>query len=71
MNAENLPIYLNGVQTEVPPGTTLLTLLEQRNLSTHRAVAERNELPVKRDAWDATRLEAGDRIEVLQIAAGG
>lgn len=46
-------------------------LLEQLGLGAKWVVVERNGEPVERRAVAETRLEEGDRLELVQAVAGG
>jgi thiamine biosynthesis protein ThiS len=64
-------LLINGEAVQAPPGLTVLELLERRNLSAQTVVVERNLVLVPRDAFAATRLEAGDSLEILHFVGGG
>jgi sulfur carrier protein len=68
-----MTIWLNGEQTELPPGLTLAAAVEAAGAPAGRrgiAVAVDGEV-VPRDRWDATRLDDGQRVEVVQAVQGG
>ena len=64
-------IQLNGEPREVPEGLTLAALLEWLKLPRDRVAVERNLEIVPRTRWDVTRIEAGDRLEVVHLVGGG
>ena len=64
-------IQLNGEQREVPNGLTLAGLIEWLELPADRVAVERNLEVVKRSNWSATRIENGDRLEVVRMVGGG
>lgn len=66
-----MTIQLNGEQREVPEGLSLASLLEWLQLPLDRVAVERNLEIVKRSNWSATPVEAGDRLEVVQMVGGG
>ena len=66
-----MELTINGAATRVPPGLTVLELLEQRNLKAQEVVVERNLVLVPKDAFAATLLEAGDSLEILHFVGGG
>ncbi len=66
-----MTIQLNGDQRQIPEGLTLATFLEWLELPFDRVAVERNLEIVKRDQWAATRIEEGDRLEVVQMVGGG
>jgi thiamine biosynthesis protein ThiS len=66
-----MTIHLNGERQEVPEGLTLAALLEWLKLPADRVAVERNLSIVPRDRWTETRMEAGDRLEVVHFVGGG
>ena len=66
-----ITIQLNGEQREIPAGLTLTGLLKQLQFPTDRVAVERNLEIVPRSMWDATSVEAGDRLEVVHFVGGG
>ena len=63
-------ITLNGAQRELPAPLTFTQLLDELQLGGRRLAVERNGQIVPRSAFGDSRLEDGDRIEVV-IAVGG
>lgn len=70
MRASLLPIAVNGEPAECPAGTTVATLLASMDTAGKRVAVERNGEIVPRSQHATTRLEAGDRLEIV-IAVGG
>lgn len=66
-----MTIRLNGEEREVPDGLTLAALLDWLELAADRVAVERNQEIVKRSAWNATPIEEGDRLEIVQMVGGG
>lgn len=66
-----MELLINGEKAALPDGLTLLQLLEQRGLDPKAIIAERNLELVPKDAFAATRLEDGDRLELLHFVGGG
>jgi sulfur carrier protein len=70
-----MKIMLNGQDFEVPSGTNIAELVKLRQASGHlRTTAyavERNREVVVRAAHAATRLEVGDRVEIVVMVGGG
>lgn len=65
-----ITITLNGEERQVPAGSVqeLLTTLA---LPRHKIAVERNLEIVPRSAYQATKVAAGDRIEIVQFVGGG
>ena len=66
-----MKLFINGEAAHVSPGLTVLELLDQRSLEAQEVVVERNRVLVPKDAFAATRLEAGDSLEILHFVGGG
>lgn len=64
-------IIINGQDTEVRDGHTVLSLLQDRGLDPDRVVVERNREIVPGAAFGDTVLAEGDRLEVLAFVGGG
>ncbi len=64
-------VVVNGEPREVPPGSTVEELLRQVGVSPASVVVERNGEIVARDAFGATALADGDRIEIVRFVGGG
>jgi thiamine biosynthesis protein ThiS len=64
-------IQLNGEQREVPDGLNLAGLIEWLELPGDRVAVERNLEVVKRANWNETRIEDGDRLEIVRMVGGG
>ena len=66
-----ITIQLNGEPKEIPENLTLTTLLERLQLPADRVAVERNLEVVPRERWSVTRVEPGDRLEVVHLVGGG
>lgn len=66
-----MQIVVNGKDTDVPQGATVLDLITEHGLDPDVVVVERNLDIVPGDAFADTALIAGDRIELLQFVGGG
>ncbi len=64
-------VVVNGAEREVPPQATLLELLQGLGLTPATVVVERNGQVVARDDHPGTRLEQGDRLEIVRFVGGG
>ena len=63
-------IDINGEAREVAEGT-VATLLEELGLHPQLIVVEYNREILDRDKFDGTRLQAGDRLELVHFVGGG
>jgi sulfur carrier protein len=66
-----MKLQLNGDERDVPDGLTVAGLLEHLELDARLIVVERNLLILDRDLYGSTRLEAHDRLELVQFVGGG
>ncbi|MBQ8173354.1 MAG: sulfur carrier protein ThiS [Mailhella sp.] len=64
-------ITVNGEQTSIVEGTTLLSLIESRGLDPQAVVAELNLDIVPAGTFADVRLNPGDSLELLQFVGGG
>lgn len=64
-------LQLNGEQREVPDGLNLTGLVEWLELPADRVAIERNLDVVKKANWNDTKLEDGDRLEIVRMVGGG
>ncbi|MGG5807926.1 sulfur carrier protein ThiS [Falsiroseomonas sp. CW058] len=67
----SIPIEVNGERREVPEGISVAELLARIGLAAPKVAVERNLEIVPRSAWAATRLDAGDRLEIVHFIGGG
>ena len=64
-------IVVNGEPTQLEQAT-LAELVAQRGSPAARGIAVAlNDAVVPRRAWPATRLKAGDRVEIVKVMVGG
>jgi sulfur carrier protein len=64
-------VTLNGDERDLPDGLTAGELLDTLGLRREVVVVERNQVVLARKDLDATAIEDGDTIEVIQMIAGG
>jgi sulfur carrier protein len=68
---EQISLTVNGEPMQVVAGLTLSGLIRQLELDTRKVAVERNLEIVPRSTYDSTRLEAGDRLEIVHFIGGG
>lgn len=66
-----MQVILNGEQREVPDAITVAELLRLLKVRTRAVAVERNRELVPRAQHEQTRLEPGDRIEIVTLVGGG
>lgn len=64
-------IEVNGEARQVPEGASVAELLGLIGLAAPKVAVECNLEIVPRSAWAATRLAAGDRLEIVHFIGGG
>jgi sulfur carrier protein len=66
-----LQIQVNGEQQEVSDGLRLAELITQLDLRANQIAIELNHEVLRRAAWAATTLQAGDCVEIVHFVGGG
>ena len=66
-----LEIVVNGKPVSVVAGATVHDFLAGKRMTDAMAIVERNGEIVPRSEYGDTRLEAGDRLEVVHAVGGG
>jgi thiamine biosynthesis protein ThiS len=64
-------IVVNGEPRSIAAGTSVLALLGELGLDPRQVAVERNLEIVPRADYGATRLTAGDKLEVVTFVGGG
>jgi thiamine biosynthesis protein ThiS len=64
-------IVVNGEERAANPGATVTDLLRELGLDSGRMAIERNLEILPRPKWAETKVEAGDRYEIVQFVGGG
>jgi sulfur carrier protein len=66
-----MKLHINGVSREFADLKILPDLVAALGLEPSTVLIEHNGLALHRSEWASTSLAEGDRIEILQVAAGG
>lgn len=69
--ATTVSVRLNGADREIPAGLTVHELLEHLELVPATVVVERNKDILRREAYSAVKVEAGDELELVHFVGGG
>ena len=64
-------ITVNGEDREVRDDSTLNELIAELELRTERVAIELNLDILPRHLWEQTRLQSGDRLEIVHFVGGG
>jgi len=66
-----MTILLNGREKTLAAPLTVAELITQLQLADDRVAVELNRAIVPRQAFDTTRLQDGDQIEIVHFVGGG
>jgi len=66
-----MKILINGETRQFEESKTITGLVEGLGLEPKMILIEHNGIALHRSEWSACILSEGDRIEILQVAAGG
>jgi len=66
-----ISIVVNGENRAAKSGATVVDLLGDLGLNSGRVAIERNLEILPRQKWIETKVEAGDRYEIVQFVGGG
>jgi len=69
--ADQVSIQLNGEPRRVADGSTVGDLLAELGRHPRAVAVEHNDRILPRQQYDATRLDDGDRVEVVGFVQGG
>ena len=67
----NMHIILNGDPYETAGPVTVAQLLARLEVDARRVAVEHNLVVVKRGAFDATMVQDGDQVEIVNFVGGG
>jgi sulfur carrier protein len=66
-----MTITLNGDVHELPEPMTVTALLQRLQIDARRVAVEVNLVVLKRATFDATIVQAGDEVEIVNFVGGG
>ncbi len=66
-----MQIQINGEREEVSDGLPLSELITRLKLRADQIAVELNREVLRRSAWESTKLQAGDRVEIVHFVGGG
>ena len=66
-----ITISVNGESKSAKPGASVADLLRDLGLDGGRVAIERNLEILPRPQWAVTRVQSGDRYEIVQFVGGG
>jgi thiamine biosynthesis protein ThiS len=68
---KTIEVVVNGQPRRVPQGLFLDSLLVLLEIDPSRVAVERNLTIARKTDWAATRVEPGDRLEIVWFVGGG
>ena len=68
---KTIEVVVNGQPRRVPEGFSLDHLLAWLEIDPSRVAVERNHAIARKTDWPATRIEPGDRLEIVWFVGGG
>ena len=68
---KTIEVVVNGAPRRVPEGFSLDQLLVWLEIDASRVAVERNLAIARKTDWPATRIGAGDRLEIVWFVGGG
>lgn len=66
-----MKIFLNGEAAACDEASTVQDLITRHGLLPETTLVERNGVALRRGEWPTQKLQEGDRLELLRVAAGG
>ncbi|RMF16790.1 MAG: sulfur carrier protein ThiS [Alphaproteobacteria bacterium] len=69
--SSEISVTINGERRHFEGGIDIAALIERLGLDPHKVAVERNLAIVPKSAYTDTRLEEGDRIEIVHFIGGG
>jgi len=66
-----IEVVVNGEPRQIPEGFSVDRLLVWMEIDPSRVAVERNLTIARKADWPATRIEAGDRLEIVWFVGGG
>jgi sulfur carrier protein len=66
-----IELTVNGKAREIGESMTLSGFLQEHNINPRLVAVEYNGEIVRRDGYDAVRLKAGDKLEIVHMVGGG
>lgn len=66
-----LTVLVNGDERQVADGMTVAALIRELGLDPRHVAVERNREIVARTCFQGSRLESGDKLEIVTFVGGG
>ena len=69
--SQSIEVTVNGEPLSIPPGTTILALLQRLNIRSQQVAVEVNTQLVKKADHAQHQLTRGDQVEIVTFVGGG
>ena len=69
--SSGMKLFVNGEERPLVGVATLAELIDQLGMKGDRVAVELNRQIVPRAQWNDTRLQDGDRLEIVHFVGGG
>lgn len=66
-----IEVIVNQIKTELPENSTLLYLLQQKNIDTTGIAVALNQEIIHKQKWENTYLQHNDKVLVIHASQGG
>ena len=66
-----IKIFVNGTPTEISLNLNIYKLLDHLDVQKKHIAIEINENIIFKTDWESTKLEEGDKIEIVKAIGGG
>ena len=71
LKPDQIEVSVNGDPRRLPADLSLTGVLDHLGLDPRKVAVERNLEIAPRSAYDAIRIKAGDRLEIVHFVGGG
>jgi len=66
-----MTVTINGEAHQIPDGLSVAAMIEQLGMTGNRVAIERNLDILPRARWQETRVQPGDKFEIVHFVGGG
>ena len=70
-NYRSMKVAINGETKELPDGISLNEMIEMLSLPPRMMAIEINQQVIRKQDWEGTRIDEGDKIEIVHFVGGG
>lgn len=66
-----MELVINGERHTAPDACSVLDLLASLHIDPARVAIEHNGVIIRKDLWNSTDLQSGDKLEIVHFVGGG